>query len=98
SDGGQVHLDGLKRTGALADRSIPAVLWPVRWGPRLYLVGNNEMLDFCNRINQGAEPRSEARGLVLLRQKDWKRSAVGVPDLPGDWRHLLLLKPVRGRI
>jgi hypothetical protein len=98
SDGDLVYLDGLKRKGELADRSIPAVLRPVQWGSRHYLVGSDGMLDFCNLINQGTEPRSEAHGLALLRQKDWTQQVGGMPNLPSDWRHLLLSKPVRGNI
>jgi len=79
-------------------RSIPLALRPIRWGNRLYLVDSSALLDFCNLVNSGSEPRHEAHGLAFLRDDDWDRAVAGTPDVPNSWRSFLLAAPVRGQI
>jgi hypothetical protein len=79
-------------------KSVPLSLRPIHWGNRLYLIDSAGLLDFCNLINSGSEPRKEAHGLAFLRDKDWERPVAGSPDIPAAWRTFLLSAPVRGRI
>lgn len=77
---------------------------PVSWGERLYLLAEGEMLEFCNAVNVGAEPRGERDmlldrpyfGSFFLRDGDEKRPAHGRPGLPERWQSYLLKKPVAG--
>ena len=84
-------------------------LRPVRWGERLYLIDEDALLEFCNAVNTGIEPRRSFNGAedqrafdgaylgaFYLREDDEQRSAVGLPQLPAAWREYLLEKPVEG--
>jgi hypothetical protein len=70
----------------------------VRWGERSYLVAADEVIEFCNQVNSGREPRNEWLGEVFLRVDDWKRKATGSPHLPPDQRRYLLKQPIRAEI
>jgi hypothetical protein len=71
---------------------------PVSWGQRTYLIPKEDMLGFCNAINQGLEPRNRAEGLSYLRADDWKKGVAGWPELPAEWMPFLLREPVLGTI
>ena len=62
------------------------------WGPRLYLVEVNRVVEFCNAINAGVEPRSAAAGQFLLREGDWQKKATGFPSIPKPWQQKYILK------
>lgn len=85
-------------------RGTPEKFLVVHWGDRIYLVADEDrgsfgILDFCNAINQGDEPRKQRHGLgFYLRDKDWDKDAPGLPDLPKEWRDYLLKQPLRGKI
>lgn len=80
----------------------------VRWGERLYLVREGDLLSFCNAVNTGGEPRKRwdedpaylagrpEFGSFLLRDGDEKKGAAGLPQLPERWQEYLLKKPVKG--
>jgi hypothetical protein len=78
--------------------SLPASLRAVTWGDRLYLVADSELIDFCNAVNDGGEPRDLAWGSFFLREEDWSRPATGAPKVPDGYREQLLSAPVRGRL
>jgi len=80
------------------DHSLPSSLRPVRWGERLYLVPADELLEFCNQVNDGAEPRGDPHGLVLLRRDDWMLPVSSSPELPAQFLAYLLSEPVRGNL
>jgi hypothetical protein len=84
-------------------------LLPVRWGERLYLVDDGELLRFCNAVNAGIEPRGGKDdpdyspflrgayfGTFYLRDGDEKKKASGEPQLPEEWRRFLLKRPIKG--
>lgn len=66
----------------------PALLIPVKWGERIYLVPDERILGFCMDIKQGKEPRKEAQGLFYLRENDWEKPVTGVPDFPEKYKNL----------
>jgi hypothetical protein len=66
----------------------PTMLIPVKWGERLYLVPDERILGFCMDIKQGKEPRKEAQGLFYLRENDWEKPVIGVPDFPDKYKNL----------
>ena len=78
---------------------VPRRLAIVRWGPRVYLMQDSEIPDFANMVNQGFEPRSDARGLpAYLRDGDWDKPVTGLPDLPAQHRSWLLARPIEGKV
>lgn len=80
-------------SGGIADELIP-----VHWGPRQYLVAPNEMVEFCNAVNGGIEPRSDMHGLYLLRRGDEAKAATGFPAVPDEFKDYLLAHPVEAEI
>jgi hypothetical protein len=77
---------------------VPTEFLAVVWGPRTYLVAKDRLLDLCNDINQGLEPRRLATGTAFLRHGDWQKDVRGVPRLPAPWPEYLLAKPLRGEV
>jgi len=64
----------------------------VPWGERLYLIEGNRVVEFCNAVNAGDEPRNEAHRPFLLRENDWSKKVTGIPSLPKRWSDKYLLK------
>jgi hypothetical protein len=71
---------------------------PILWGSRHYLIPSDELVGFCNDINQGREPRDDSHGSYLLRQGDEKKVASGFPKVPDEYRQYLLAKPIEASI
>lgn len=71
---------------------------PVLWGPRHYLVPSDDVVGFCNNVNQRSEPRSGARGTYFLRRGDEKEKAYGSPELPDEFQQYILSTPIQAAI
>ena len=71
---------------------------PVPWGNRRYLVPSDEIIGFCNEVNDGSEPRDGPHGTYLMRRGDEKTPVSGFPDVPRDYRGYLLANPIRAGI
>ena len=70
----------------------------VRWGGRQYLLHPHAIVDFCNDVNAGAEPRSRIIGTEFLRGDDWNIEVRGYPSLPSKYMDYILKKPIVGKI
>jgi hypothetical protein len=81
-----------------ADSSFPSELISVPWGPRHYLVPPTEMESFCEAVNKGREPRCNPHGSFLLREGDEKLRANSFPQVPQEYRQLLLKHKIDGTI
>lgn len=79
-------------------QGIAPVLILVPWGERRYLVPSNEIVEFCNNVNQGREPRPGEHGFFLLRRGDEDKEVEGFPKVPAKYRDYLLPKPVEATI
>ena len=99
--------DGIPRTGPDRKNLPPTILFlPILWGDRTYLLRENQIPSFCDRINLGLEPggrtSGETRHLYLfgfyLKDGDRSKPVTGDPDLPAPYKKLLLPKPVLGQI
>jgi hypothetical protein len=79
-------------------RRIGPELLLVRWGPRHYLVAATRVVDFCNAVNSGSEPRSEicCGAFLKLGEETWP--APGWPELPPADFELLLSRPVSATV
>jgi hypothetical protein len=71
---------------------------PIRWEHRLYLIPDVEIVDFCNAVNLGLEPRSTPNGEFYLRVPAWDKEVQGLPVVPETARARLLKQPVEGVI
>jgi hypothetical protein len=61
-------------------------------------VPTDDLVGFCNQINEGAEPRHGSFGLYLLRQGDENKTVSGNPTVPREYQRYLLPKPVSAEI
>lgn len=82
-----------KKFGNIAEELIP-----VAWGSREYLISPDEMVRFCNDVNGGGEPRTGMHGLHLLRRGDEEKPVSGLPSLPDEFKHYLLMSPIEAEI
>ena len=82
---------------------------PIRWGQRLYLLADGDMLPFCNAVNLGLEPRQEIYGKSYVNIKITKKAkrgeefpllqkVEGLPGLPKRWEPFLLRRPPEGSV
>ena len=71
---------------------------PIRWGERVYLIPANEIVQFCNEINSGSEPRKGLWGESFLRRGDEKKETQGKPVLPEEFMSCLFDEPVDAAI
>jgi hypothetical protein len=79
-------------------QGIAPELIPVPWGARQYLVPADDIIGFCNNINEGREPRMNAHGFYLMRRGDEKKKVIGFPKVPDEYRPYLLAKPIEAII
>lgn len=70
----------------------------VHWGCRRYLIPPKEMLEFCNAINAGTEPRTDIHGLHLLRWGDHSKAVQGLPTVPDEFKDYLLARPIEAEV
>lgn len=84
-----------QRTGF---EGIAPEFFAVSWGSRRYLIPSDGLVEFCNTINLGREPRASRRGVHLLRVGDESKPVTGLPVLPAEFRDYLLPAPVTATI
>lgn len=77
---------------------IAPKLVQIQWGARSYLVPADDIIGFCNRVNQGWEPRTSHGGFYLLRQGDEKLNMTDLPNVPAEYRAYLLHQPIEAKI
>jgi hypothetical protein len=97
SDAGELHLHP-RLPNATEGIHVEQDLIPIAWGDRRYLIGAGKTKDFCNTVNSGAEPRTSAHGLYLLRRGDETKPATGRPQGPDGVLPCLLETPIQTRI
>jgi hypothetical protein len=73
-------------------------LIPVPWGDRQYLVPADDVIGFCNRVNEGSEPRGNMHGFYLLRIGDEKKQVSGMPNVPKEFQTYLVSNPILAEI
>jgi hypothetical protein len=91
---GGLHLHFELKNEEEGFRGIASHLIPIQWGDRTYLISENKVLDFCNDINAGFEPRRGAHGSYFLREGDFEKLVSGKPKLPKHAESYLLEKPI----
>lgn len=71
---------------------------PVAWGDRKYLVPSDDIVGFCNAVNEGSEPRKVAQGFYLLRRGEEEVEVGGLPAVPKEFQPYLLGSPIEAEI
>jgi hypothetical protein len=79
-------------------QGIASEFIPISWGTRRYLIPTDDIVGFCNNINEGREPRMDSHGFYLLRRGDEKKNVSGSPKMPDEYQHYLLAKPTETTI
>lgn len=92
-DNKRIFGNRMKMYQGIADEFIS-----IQWGSRRYLVPSDNIIGFCNAVNEGVEPRESVFGSFLLRRGDEKLQVNGFPNIPKEFRAYLLEKPIEGEI
>lgn len=79
-------------------QGIASKLLPVSWGSRIYLIPADDIVAFCNNINEGQEPRNSEYGNFFLRRGDEKMAVSGFPKVPEEFRSYLLATPIEATV
>ena len=79
-------------------QGIDTKLVLIKWGERRYLIGTDQIVDFCNAVNSGDEPRMGCHGFFLLHQDDCDKKVKGFPPVPAKYRPYLLKQPIETEI
>src|SRR6185436_12407323 len=94
----RVHLSFTFENKQQGFQGIASDLIPIPWGKRRYLVPADEMVGFCNHVNDGTEPRDGIHGSELLRRGDEKKPVSGLPKVPKEFHDYLISKPIVAEI
>jgi hypothetical protein len=95
---GQISLSFTFQNDREGFQGIAPEFIPVAWGPRRYLIPADDVVGFCNEVNEGREPRDGSYGSYLLRNGDENLPATGVPTLPKEYHDHLLTTPIEATI
>ena len=95
---GRVRLSFTFKNEREGFQGIAPELVPIAWGSRHYLIPPEDIVGFCNEINQGGEPRPRVHGFHLLRRGDETNAVTGLPKLPNEFRAYLVSEPIEATI
>ena len=95
---GQLHLAFTFENKREGFRGIAPDFVPISWGQRRYLVPADDVVGFCNNVNEGREPRTGVHGFYLLRRGDETKDVTGLPSVPAKYRPYLLEKSIEATI
>jgi hypothetical protein len=76
---------------------VPELIY-IGWDRRSYLVEPNELISFCNAVNDGDEPRTSPSGMFLLRDADWEKEIKSKPSVPEEVRAYILSRPILAKV
>ncbi len=87
------------KSGRPGPRLKSPVYYSVRWGGRMYLIPQSDMIDFCTEVNHDIEPRNDKLGQhYYLRDGDWGKPVTGRPQLPKEFEKQFGPNPMKGKI
>lgn len=75
----------------------------VEWSGRIYLIEEHGWQDFVNSINSGLLPHTNREASLYMgpfyrKLGDEDKKVAGLPDIPPEWRRMILDRPVEGKI
>ena len=77
-----------------ANKLLLMPLYPVRWSGCTFLLHKDQILEFCNAINQGPQPGKLMNADYYAQGEYWPEKLGGLATLPGEWNTYLLKRPV----
>ena len=92
------HSRTLEAANSMIAKQFSSRMNRVCWGDRNYLVSDGEMIDFCNAVNQGREPRRVSHGDFFLKRGDEAKRVHGLPNVGVLWSEYLLRTPLRAHV
>lgn len=95
---GRLHLSFTFANKQEGFQGIAEEFIPIAWGDRKYLIPSDDVIGFCNEVNDGSEPRKSFYGMYLLRNGDEKREVTGSPQVPEEFKSCLLAGSVEADI
>ena len=95
---GRIHLSCTFKNERKGFQGFAEEFIPVPWGERRYLIPADDMVGFCNKVNDGTEPRDDGHGFYLLRAGDENKAVSGFPVLPDEYGRYLLTNPIVAEI
>lgn len=95
---GRLHLSFTFANEQEGFQGIAEEFIPIAWGDRKYLIPSDDVIGFCNDVNDGTEPRKSVHGMYLLRDGDEKREVTGSPEVPEKFKSCLLAGSVEADI
>jgi hypothetical protein len=98
SAGGRIRLAFTFENKREGFQGIAPELVPISWGSRHYLIPADDIVGFCNNVNEGREPRNGSHGFYLLREEDEVKAVSGLPNVPREYESYLLAKPIEATI
>jgi hypothetical protein len=93
-----IHLSFTFENKRKGFRGIAPDFVAVAWGARRYLIPADDLIGFCNNVNEGREPRMGRYGFYLLRRGDEEKEVAGFPHVPDEFRSYLLDEPIEATI
>lgn len=97
-DKGNIRLSFTFKNERKGFEGIAEQFTPIAWGDRKYLVPSDDIVGFCNEVNQGNEPRQGVHGRYLLREGDEKKEATGLPAIPPEFNPYVLPHSIQAEI
>jgi hypothetical protein len=95
---GALRLEPIPRGGHEVNPYILDPLYPIKWDKCTFLLAERQILEFCNTINQGPDPRTQITD-DFYHQDQWRENELeGLPVLPAEWNTYLLKNPVSATI
>jgi hypothetical protein len=98
SDKGKLRLSFTFPNKRKGFQGIAEELIPIAWGDRKYLVPSDDIVGFCNKVNDGSGPRKGVHGSHLLRRGDEEKEVTGFPNVPEEFKAYLLARPIEAEI
>ncbi|MEO7717107.1 MAG: hypothetical protein ABIY70_12960 [Capsulimonas sp.] len=73
--------------------------YPVHWGKRHYLINSDDMVQFCNSVNDATQYNQDLSRSDFIRSGEEELPHESLmPDVPAEWRPYLLPSVVRGQV
>ena len=98
---GRVQSDdgGLRLTFEIPDApGLQPELVVVPWDPRTYLIPPDQLIAFCQTVNEGIDSRDRSAGWFFVRRGTERKRAEGLPAVPPELEKYLLKEPILSEI
>lgn len=91
---GRIQLQYMQKVEGDEFRWLTSTLIPISWGKRRYLVPENRIVEFINKVNQGRMVKNKVLGWFLIHRGNDSTIVGGFPEIPEKYRQYLLPRPI----